>query len=485
MFSDAYKTKVQRQLRQWDLKPFAAILTSGLIARAALQAGIGLGRGALSVGTLVWLGLGSTLAPWRSFADVLGLVLRLIRDTHEDPFPQRPSRAKKAHARRARSKHDPHGSDREAVSEEAFVQARRRLPWSFWTALIVVVAERFEEDYGPKVRWKDFRLLTIDGTCLNLPRWPRLIDFFGIAKGKKKATPRPQARLVALQFALTRITCSCDVVPVTQSELSVAERLLTGARRDDLVLMDRGFWSYGLFWQIQQQQAFFAIRQKAGVALTKVRRLGRDDRLVRYARPKKSKWRKLGLPLHMELRVIDYQIQGFRPSAVVTNVLDPTVVSREEWVRLAAVDEAGRVLEPGLYHRRWEIETAFREMKSVQRLGKQFRGRTPETIRFEVIGQVLLHTLVHWLMVQAAEEAGEPDPLRLSFSHAYELLLEMRETLLHARPGRVAKVLLPRLRQRIAACRVPPRPGRHYPRPHDTKPKDKGRGQYQPASKIT
>ena len=53
---------------------------------------------------------------------------------------------------------------------------------------------------------------------------PRTFDLR--AKGKKNATPRPQARLVALQFALTRITYRCDIVPVTQSELSVAEQLL-------------------------------------------------------------------------------------------------------------------------------------------------------------------------------------------------------------------------------------------------------------------
>jgi hypothetical protein len=286
---------------------------------------------------------------------------------------------------------------------------------------------------------------------------------------------------VVLQFPQTRITCRCDVVPVRQSELRVAERLLGDLRRDDLVLMDRGFWSYDLFDRLQQQNAFFATRQKARVTLTTVRRLGRDDRLVRYARPKKCR---SDLPPALELRVIAYQVRGFRPSAVVTNVLDPTVVSREEWVRLAAVDEAGRVLEPGLYHRRWEIETAFREMKSDQGLGERFRGRTPESIRFEIIGHVLLHTLVHWLMVQAAEEVGEPDPLRLSFSHALRTLLDMRETLLQASPRRATQVLLLRLRQRIAERRVAFRPGRYYARPHDTKPKDKGRGRYQPASKI-
>jgi hypothetical protein len=48
-----------------------------------------------------------------------------------------------------------------------------------------------------------------------------------------------------------------------------------------------------------------------------------------------------------------------------------------------------------LYHRRWEIETTtFRELKRVQQMHGQLRGRTPQTIEFEVAGHVLLHLLV-------------------------------------------------------------------------------------------
>ena len=47
-----------------------------------------------------------------------------------------------------------------------------------------------------------------------------------------------------------------------------------------LLLLDRGFWSYGLFWQIQWREAFFGIRLRTGVLLKTSKSLGPDDRLV-------------------------------------------------------------------------------------------------------------------------------------------------------------------------------------------------------------
>ena len=48
----------------------------------------------------------------------------------------------------------------------------------------------------------------------------------------------------------------------------------------DLVLIDRGFWSYKLFWQIQQRQAFFVIRLRQQVRPQTVRVLAPGERLV-------------------------------------------------------------------------------------------------------------------------------------------------------------------------------------------------------------
>ncbi len=212
-------------------------------------------------------------------------------------------------------------------------------------------------------------------------------------------------------------------------------------------------------------------------------RLGPRDRLVRYA-PSDRRWRQQGFPESIDLRVIDYQIKGFRSSAVVTNVLDPQVTTREDWVRLTVESDPGRRLDRGLYHRRWEIETTFFELKVSQGMKTSLRSRTPEGIRYEVAGHVLFYFLIRWMMVEAATAHGQ-DPLRLSFTQALGELQDMSQTLITASPRRVSRVLLPRLMARIVQHLVPKRPGRHYSRPYDTKVKNKGRGHRQLPSKLS
>jgi hypothetical protein len=277
--------------------------------------------------------------------------------------------------------------------------------------------------------------------------------------------------LVLLQLPQTRLPWRYELTPLAEDERAVAARLLDRLRRDDRVLLDKGFFSHGLFRQIQGQGAFFATRLKAGVRLQTLRSLGEQDRLVRWS-PKdwRKDWRPL--PEALTLRVIDYQVRGFRPSAVLTDVLSAAQVSREEWVRLATVDERGRTVDPGLYHRRWEIETTFRELKVEQELEGSIRSRTPAGVRFEVAGHILLYLLVRWLLVEAAAEAGVADPLRLSCAAARGELADLWPNLLLSSEAHVTEVLLPRLRQRLASHGVPLRPGRSYPRPGDDKSKE-------------
>jgi hypothetical protein len=272
---------------------------------------------------------------------------------------------------------------------------------------------------------------------------------------------------VLLQLPLVRLPWRYELVPLTEGERTVAARLLAGLQTDDLVLLDQGFWSYGLFHQIAEQGAYFGIRRYPHVRLHPLRQLGPQDTLVRWDQPTGPRWRGRGLPAQLHLRVIDYQIPGFRPSAVVTNVLDPQQVSRAEWVRLATDTPAGAErLGQGLYHRRWEIETTFRELKVEQGLQGGLRGRTEECIRYEVAGHMLLYLLVRWLLVEAAAAAGL-DPLALSFKHALEAVKEMHVVLLAASAEEVSTRLLPRLYERLREHRVPFRAGRHYPRPKD------------------
>ena len=120
-------------------------------------------------------------------------------------------------------------------------------------------------------------------------------------------------------------------------------------------------------------------------------------------------------------------------------------------------DDNGK-FTPGLYHRRWEIETSFFELKVVLHM-KSLRSHTPASLEYELAGRVVYYLLVRWLIVAAAEKHGL-DALRISFTNAVRELEQLRAALATGNPDWVRRVLLPRLLARIASHLVPLRPGR-------------------------
>lgn len=474
MFRDERRCNVWNEIRQRDIRAFSEQLTPAMFAKAALRAGVQLGKSPLALANLVWLGIAAAFHGTESFAGILTTTLKLLEDQKQSAARLDKVRKQgKRRSKRKRSKHDPRRDDPTVISEAAFAKGRQRMPMTFWIELIIALGEGFEEQHGDLHYFRGFRILAMDGTRIDLPECRELCNHFGTAKNAF-GLQQPQARMVMLQFPFTRMPYRYELAPVGQGETTLAMNLCGNLRARDLVLLDAGFWSYGLLWKIQNQQAFFALRLKSGLKLATVRRLGNSERLVRWT-PKDSRgnWRKAGLPKSIDLRVIEYRVPGFRRQAIVTNVLPQTAISRDDWTRLStSCHDAHRKLSVGLFHRRWEIETSYYEMKVVQGMEGNLRSRVAKSIAYEIAGHVVLYLLVRWLMVEAAIKHGL-DPLRLSFLDAFRELEVMRSALLTSNPEWVRDVLLPRLLDRIADHQVPERPGRHYPRRKKSKTKTK------------
>ena len=93
---------------------------------------------------------------------------------------------------------------------------------------------------------------------------------------------------------------------------------------------------------------------------------------------------------------------------LITTLLDPEQAPAAE---LAA-----------LYHERWEIETAYDEVKThMLGPGALLRSKTPELVQQELDGLMLAHYAVRCLIHEAAVSAGR-DPDRLSFLHAVNVV---------------------------------------------------------------
>jgi hypothetical protein len=470
MFRDEFRQEVHDRLREHDLHAFADQLTPGVFLQAAGRANVRIATCPLNLVNLVWLGVAAAWRKSESFVTLLTLTLKLLQDQEEFGHSQfakdlrRTQHRARRRARPGRKKHDPYGKDPTQVSEEAFVKARRHMPLQFWVALLVILGENFESKHKARLYYRGFRLLAIDGTCLTLPEAKALRTFYGTAKnGTGKHAP--QARMVLLQSPLTRLPVAYELQPSKVGEVTMARRLVGQLRRDDLMLLDSGYCSYGLLCDIQQRGAFFCLRVQRALNLSTCKRLqGWRDRLVRWT-PKDSRgrWRREGLPRSLELRLIEYRVPGYRTIKLLTNVRSPRRLSYADFTRLTTVPGVGERLLPGLYHQRWQIESSFDEMKNGHGMEGGLRSKTPAGIAYEVAGHVVLYLLVRWLIVEAADKHGL-DPLRISFRNALRELDAMWTTLVTSSPRWVEQVLLPRLLERIASHVVPFRPGRSYAR---------------------
>lgn len=358
------------------------------------------------------------------------------------------------------------------VTEEAFAMARRQLPLRFWRALFQRLRQRYEQRFAEAMRWKDrWRVLAVDGSDVRLPNRAILADFFGRAQSGHGQSRQPQGRLVALCSVFTGFCLAFVFMPRRFTEHLALRHLLRHLRPHDLLLADCGFFSYAAIWHLPQRGADFLLRlsqQAAGFARC-LHRLQPNDAIVQFCPTAAIRRKWPALPDHLVGRLIRYQRPGFRVSWLLTSITDPQQASADELI--------------DLYHRRWQIETLYREWKhslDIQRLC----SHTPAGLTKEIHAHLLLINLIRWLMTEAVQ-GTEHHPVDLSFHTTLSLvqnaLLLMRQT----RPEHLI-ALHQRLLAEIRAARIRKRPDRSYPRPGDQKIKNRGAGKRQlPARLLT
>jgi hypothetical protein len=129
------------------------------------------------------------------------------------------------------------------VTEEAFCQARQRLPLRFWRQLLRTVSTGYEQCFPDRLRWHGLRLLACDGTEVDLPNIPALVRYFTRPRTKLGESKAPQGRLVALCSALTGFCFDFEFISRKCSEHLALKHLIRRLRENDLLLLDRGFFS--------------------------------------------------------------------------------------------------------------------------------------------------------------------------------------------------------------------------------------------------
>lgn len=114
------------------------------------------------------------------------------------------------------------------------------------------------------------------------------------------------------------------------------------------------------------------------------------------------------------VRVIHFQINGFRPVRLITSILDPDITAKEIVIH---------------YHRRWDVEIAYDEIKTHQ--CATARGQAPTTLRSkrsdlveqELYAILITYNLIRSVIYEAAKKEAK-DPLSISFLDTLQLLID-------------------------------------------------------------
>ncbi len=203
--------------------------------------------------------------------------------------------------------------------------------------------------------------------------------------------------------------------------------------------------------------AYFGSIRVVKVIKDKGKRLGKNDHLVTWTRPKRcpkamDKQEFKALPATLQVREVRFSVErpGWRTKSVtvVTTLVDPKVYPKAQLAEL--------------YGLRWQAEINLNHIKTT--LGMEMlKAQSTELVRKEIYVHLMAYNLLRYLMWQAASQCSQSQaPLRLSVQGCQQSFNQFRSRLAEA-----GRVRLPRfcqsLLEMIAETIVPLRPNRYEP----------------------
>jgi hypothetical protein len=299
--------------------------------------------------------------------------------------------------------------DVRVAGKSGISQARTRLGWEplrqLHDELVKPVAVR-----STRGAWyRSWRLVSLDGSTLDVADEKANEDAFTRPGASRGSSAYPQIRFVSLVENGTHVLFGSQMDSYRTGEITLAKAVLPRMRSGMLCLADRNFFGFELWQQARETGADLLWRMKKNMRMACDKRLS-DGSYLSHVYPSERDWRHK--TNGVVLRVIDYRLEGIEDSEPIyrlaTTILDAAKAPAEE---MAA-----------LYHERWEIETAFDELKTHLRGAKiVLRSKTPDLVRQEFYGLLMAHFAIRGLMHEAALKADE-DPDRLSFLHAVRVI---------------------------------------------------------------
>jgi len=350
----------------------------------------------------------------------------------------------------------------------AYCRARGKLSEKVIRQIAVSVGQGCERKLGKDLLWHGRHVRLVDGSTVSMPDTLENQEAYPQNPQQKEGLGFPIARVVVLLSLATGMLTDMAMGPYAGKETgesALLRSLLGGIDRDDIVLADRYYCSYFMMALLQELgiDLVARIHQRRKVGFCRGRRLGKEDHVVTWDRPKRPDWMDQQtydrMPTSIEVREIRVHVgqPGYRVASfvAVTTLTDAKAYPKEDIA--------------SLYQSRWLAELDIRAIKITMGMDN-LRCKSPERVHKEMGTCLLAYNLIRRTMLQSAQEAGVL-PRTLSFTAAMQsigaawLVVVLSDDTL-------ASLLIDAALATMAEHVVGNRPGRVEPRAIKRRPKE-------------
>lgn len=303
------------------------------------------------------------------------------------------------------------GYEANSMNTGPYCKARQRLKLSHLEEGMQSVGRTLHEQAPQSWLWKKHRVVLVDGTTLLMPDTEKNQMRYPQQKVQKAGVGFPIMRLVGL-LSLATGTCLGYATGAFQGkgsgETSLFSQLIGGLGKEDLLLADRYYTTYGIMALLLKQKNSFVFRQRPNVKsdFRTGKKLGTKDHLITVKKPpRKPVWMTVSdyAQLPEQLIIREFAVDGV---IYVTSFLDGKCYRKKE---LAA-----------LYEQRWKVELDFKTIKTHMGM-EMLRCLTPQMVDKEVAAHLLAYNLIRANLARAAHSEDKL-PRQLSFMATVQLM---------------------------------------------------------------
>lgn len=350
-----------------------------------------------------------------------------------------------------------------SVAASSICEARQKLPEVIFKTLNNELITLWHQ-HRKTPTWNGHKVFAIDGSKLNMPTG--LLNY-GFKVPKDSGRHYPHGMMSCLYNLHEQIPYDFELVP-HNDERSCAIEHFKKLDANDLVIFDRGYFSYLMLYTVMKHNLHAVFRIQTGNINGTIQAFldsDRMDEIIEYSPSEavKSDLRKRGYKLDFKpiaTRLIKYIIKD------ETYICVTTLMNQVKYSVTCFSD---------LYHGRWGIEELYKVSKTFIDV-EDFHSQTERTVKQELYGHMLLITisrLFEWdsntMLPSVQSETNEQtiqtkdNVFKINFKNCINVVGRYLENLVLAGTELISTWIYKTMKS-VAKLRQRVRPNRSYPR---------------------